>query len=131
MASELILVIDDDAMVRKLVTGMLKQSEYQVLATGDPEEGLSLAREVSPDVVVLDIKMPRLNGFDLCQMIRGHQDTKNIPVIFMTALDDNMSRLCGFVSGGVCYLKKPFQPKELLIAIHTALATGVLEEIGP
>ena len=129
MANELILVVDDDATVRKLVTGILKQSGYRVLDTGDPEEGLSLAREVSPDEAVLDIRMPRLNGLNLCQMIRDHQDTRNTPVLLLTALDDNMSRLRGFVSGGNCYVKKPVRAKNLLTAIHTALATRMLKEL--
>ena len=121
MAGELILVVDDEANVRDIVTYFLEAEGYRVTATGDPDEALVQAREEKPDLALLDIMMPRMDGFDLCQMIRDHAETREIPVIFLSALGDPVSRMRGRVSGAVTHLQKPFRKQAVLEAVRFAL----------
>ena len=121
MAEKRVLVVDDEENVREILAHFLKSAGYELVSTGDPEEALLVARKTIPDVILLDVTMPRMDGFDLCQMLRSHPDTEKIPVVFLTALGDDVSRARGRVSGGTLYLQKPFTKKLVLDAVATAL----------
>ncbi|MHC4608564.1 MAG: response regulator [Planctomycetota bacterium] len=121
MAGERVLVVDDEQYILDVLEHFLEAAGYKVTTTEDPEEALSLAREQAPDAVLLDILMPRMDGFDLCQMLRDHPQTKDVPIVFVTALGDEVSRMRGRVSGGTAYLQKPFTKSEILEAVHAAV----------
>ncbi len=118
-----ILVVDDEPPVRDILAYFLQEAGYDVLATGDPDEALGLARDGRPDLAILDILMPRMDGFDLCQMIRGHPESADLPVIFLTALGDEINRERGRVCGAMLYLEKPFRKEAVLEAVRDALAS--------
>ena len=121
MAGELILVVDDEENIRDIVAHILKSAGYKPVVTGDPEEALSIAREVTPGVILLDVMMPRMDGFDVCQMLRDHADTEKVPIVFLTALGHDVSKERGRVSGGTLYLQKPFTKETVLSAVGEAL----------
>lgn len=123
MKETTILVVDDDPHVRDILGFFLGEEGYAVLATGDPDEALGLARTGKPDLALLDILMPRMDGFDLCQMIRTHAQSADLPVIFLTALGDEVSRERGRVCGAMRYLEKPFRKEDVLEAVRAALAS--------
>ncbi len=123
MTGAAILVVDDEPSVRDIVAYFLKEAGYEVAATGDPDEALALAREGRPDLAILDVLMPRMDGFDLCQMLRGHPESADLPVIFLTALGDDISRERARVCGGTMYLEKPFEKDQVLEAVRAALAS--------
>ena len=123
MRKHTILVVDDEPNIRDILAYFLQSMGYEVVATGDPDEALGFAREGRPDLVLLDVLMPRMDGFDLCQMIRTHARSADLPVIFLTALGDEVSRECARVSGGTRYLQKPFSKEEVLGAVRALLAS--------
>lgn len=106
-----VLVVEDDAAIRDVVATALEHLGYEVTQCGDGLEGLRVARAIHPDLVILDVMLPSLDGFDLCQRLRdGGQRT---PVLFLTARTDAADRIKGFVTGGDDYLTKPFNVDEL------------------
>ena len=121
MSGERILVVDDNEKVRDVLTHILESAGYKPLATGDPNEALLVARKETPDLALLDVMMPSIDGFDLCQMLRDHSETSGIPVVFVTALGDDISRARGQVSGGMIHVQKPFKKEDVLGAVHAAL----------
>ncbi|MFN3929996.1 MAG: response regulator, partial [Thermoflexus sp.] len=100
-----ILLIDDDALLRDLLARALLQSGYEVLAAGTGSEGLSLFDLHNPDVVILDILLPDIEGWEVCRRIRR---VSTVPILFLTALDEIPDRVRGLVLGGDDYIVKPF-----------------------
>ena len=130
MAEELVLVVDDEENVRDILTHFLKSAGYHAITAGDPERVVDLARGVSPDVVLLDVTMPLMDGFQVCRKLQEHPETKKIPVVFLTAKGDDLNRQRGKTSGGVIYLTKPFTRETVVSAVRVALAsrlTGLTE----
>ena len=121
MSGERILVMDDNERVRDILSHILESAGCKPFATGDPNEALLVARKESPDLALLDGMMPSINGFDLCQMLRDHSETSDIPVVFVTALGDDVSRARGQVSGGMIHVYKPFKKEDVLGAVQMAL----------
>lgn len=118
-----ILVVDDLPQNLKLVTEILNQSGYQVRPATSGELALrSLAIEL-PDLILLDINMPDINGYDLCRQIKEDERCRRVPIIFISALDDVKDKVRGFELGGVDYITKPFEPAEVLarVALHLSL----------
>lgn len=114
-----ILVADDESSVLKVVKYYAEKNGYQVDTASDGESALRIFRDVSPDLVVLDIMMPGLNGFEVCEAIR-EIDTR-VPVIFLTAKGDLVDKSMGFKLGADDYVTKPFEPEELIMRIGTCL----------
>ncbi|MFQ5885615.1 MAG: response regulator [Anaerolineae bacterium] len=108
-----VLVIDDDRSVCNVVAEVLLAEDIEVLQAHDGAEGLSLARGERPDLIILDVMMPVMSGYDVCRSLRGSFLTANIPVIMLTALGDPMERVKGMAEGADDYLTKPFHPHEL------------------
>lgn len=116
-----VLAIDDSQEVLDLLAVRLR-SEALVLVTGKSyQEGLALANEVQPDLILLDVDMPEHSGLDLCRRLKEESATRDIPVIFLTGADDVNTKVHGFDLGAVDYVTKPFHPAELRARVRAAL----------
>jgi DNA-binding response OmpR family regulator len=113
-----LLVVDDDAELTALLGEYLAGEGFEVIAAGDGESGVRAALEGSPDLVVLDVMLPRLNGFDALRRIR---ERSAVPVIMLTARGDEVDRIVGLELGADDYLAKPFNPRELAARVRAVL----------
>lgn len=116
-----ILTADDEAHVREMVTLLLTQQGYQVFQAADGEEALAKIRTELPDLVILDVNMPKKNGFEVCKAIRTTMETMFMPVVMLTAQDTVEEKLHGLSSGADDYITKPFNTVEFLARIETVL----------
>jgi signal transduction histidine kinase len=114
-----ILVIDDEEITRVTLSALLEKSNYRVEMAEDGIQGIEMARQLNPDVILLDIMMPRMNGYDVCKRIRLDPEIGEVPIIMITALDDHDAKLNGLVAGADDFLSKPFDSLELEIRLHT------------
>lgn len=117
----LIVVIDDDAGTRLLVSQVLKKEGYQVMAAEDGAKGLALVREFKPDLVVSDVQMPLLDGFEVLDQVRSDTSLASTAVILLTSLQDRSYMRQGMTTGADDYLTKPFAPQELREAVSAQL----------
>src|SRR5687768_1824445 len=118
-----LLVVDDNEDNRYTLTRQLARAGYKhVVAAQGGREALALMRSQRFDLVLLDIVMPDLDGFEVCQELREEEATRDVPVIFLTALDDTLDKVRAFSVGAVDYLTKPFRSEELLARVSTHLA---------
>jgi len=117
-AKETILVVDDEASIRRILETRLSMIGYQVLTASDGEEAIEMFRRSPPDLVVLDVMMPRLDGYGVCQELRKESD---VPIVMLTALGDVADRITGLELGADDYVVKPFSPKELEARIRCVL----------
>jgi two-component system, OmpR family, response regulator RpaB len=113
-----ILIVDDEAMIRRILSTRLTMVGYEVAVACDGAEALEVFAEEKPDLVVLDVMMPKLNGLEVCQELRK---TTGVPIIMLTALGDVADRITGLQMGADDYLPKPFSPKELEERINVIL----------
>tara|TARA_Y100001968_G_C19413226_1_gene747519 strand:+ start:1085 stop:1855 length:771 start_codon:yes stop_codon:yes gene_type:complete len=118
-----ILVVDDEPAVLKVLVTRLNLAGYQVLSAQDGEQALEVFHKESPDLVVLDVMLPKIDGFAVCRRIRAESC---VPIIFLTALEAISERVAGLDLGADDYLSKPFSPKELEARIAT-----ILRRVGP
>ena len=116
-----ILVVDDTPENLRLLSGILSEKGYQVRPVPNGKLALSAAQNIPPDLVLLDIMMPEIDGYEVCQQLKASEVTKNIPVIFISAINDVMDKVKAFDVGGVDYITKPFQVEEVLARIDTHL----------
>jgi DNA-binding response OmpR family regulator len=116
-----ILVADDEEDLRELVTYRLTRSGYDVISAVDGQEALELASERVPDLMVLDVMMPRLDGYELTRKLRAEEALRSIPVILLTARSQETDVDRGFEVGADDYLKKPFNPDELVARVRAVL----------
>ena len=112
------LVIDDEAPIRLLCRVNLEAEGLEVIEAGDGESGLELARSERPDVVLLDVMMPVLDGWQVAERLIEDERTKNIPIIFLTARAELRDRERGLEAGGIAYVTKPFNPLELAVLVE-------------
>jgi len=117
MANKRILVVDDEPDVTELISYKLRREGYDVAVINDPLEIMGKAREFNPDLFVLDIMMPELDGLKICRMVRADNRLKSVPIIFLTARGEVEDRIKGLESGADDYLCKPFDTKELALRI--------------
>jgi len=117
-----VLVIDDEAPIRLLCRVNLEAEGIHVLEAADGRTGLDLAREARPDVVLLDVMMPGLDGWRVAEELLEHDRTRGIPIIFLTARAEFRDRARGLDIGGVDYVTKPFNPLELAPLVRDLLA---------
>ena len=117
-----ILIVDDVPANLAVAVDYLEANQFQVMVAQDGEEGIKRARLVHPDLILLDVMMPGISGFETCRRLKADESTCDIPVIFMTALADTSDKIAGFAAGAVDYIGKPFQIEELLVRIKTHLA---------
>jgi DNA-binding response OmpR family regulator len=112
------LVIDDEAPIRLLCRVNLEAEGLEVIEAGDGESGLELARSERPDVVLLDVMMPVLDGWQVAERLIADERTKDIPIIFLTARAELRDRERGLEAGGIAYVTKPFNPLELAVLVE-------------
>ena len=116
-----ILVIDDDATITKMVETRLKANGYDASSTNDAAVGLELALKHVPDLIILDVMMPIINGYNLCTLLRSEKKSKNIPIILLTSRSDDQDKEIGKSVGANAYMTKPFKMDELLVKISELL----------
>jgi DNA-binding response OmpR family regulator len=121
VAGEKILIIEDDASVRTLLEKSLSARGFGVSIAKDGLEGLTRLDSERPDLIIVDIMMPRLDGMTFVKAIKGHEKTKPIPVIFLTAKSDAKTMIEGINVGARFYITKPFQLDELISKVEKAL----------
>lgn len=127
--AEKILVVDDEVSLQETLTYKLEKEGYQVEVAGDGLTALELARSTNPDLIILDVMLPGMDGFEVCRTLR--QET-NIPVLMLTARDDEIDRVVGLEVGADDYLPKPFSMRELIARVKALLRRVRLirEEVG-
>jgi DNA-binding response OmpR family regulator len=116
-----ILAADDDEDILELVAFRLGRSGYTVVQARDGEEALQLATEHRPDVAVLDVGMPKLDGLEVTRRLRGQEATSKLPIILLTAWVQESDVERGFAAGATDYVRKPFSPMELVARVQAAL----------
>lgn len=122
VGSKTILLVDDDAlMLSVFAEAVAIITGYQVHSAENGEQGLEMAIELHPDCVVIDVKMPALNGYQLVRALRGDPATADIPLIILTAMAQDKDRLIGLASGTDRYVTKPVKPSELVVIIQEVL----------
>jgi two-component system phosphate regulon response regulator PhoB len=126
-----ILVLDDEPDVTELLQYKLEQGGYRVDVLNDPLAFIAHVRDFKPDLIILDIMMPELNGLQLCRIARADPAMKHIPIIFLTAKGEVEDRVAGLETGADDYLAKPFNAKELLLRVANILNRNVAVEAPP
>lgn len=116
-----ILIVDDTPENLTVLTRMLAERGYQVYPAINGQIALNAVRKTLPDLVLLDILMPGMNGYEVCKRLKADERTRDVPVLFISALDETMDKVKAFVVGGVDYITKPFQMEEVLARVRTHL----------
>ncbi|GAW28129.1 response regulator [Carboxydocella sp. ULO1] len=116
-----ILLVDDDPLIVELVQFNLEKWGYQVLVARDGQEALKLARNEKPDLVILDLMLPVIDGLEVCRHLHDDPATRNIPIIMLTARGEETDKVLGLELGADDYMTKPFSPRELLARIKARL----------
>jgi len=113
-----ILVVDDEVHIRALLEQTLEELEddydVEILSAANGEEGLELIREERPDLVFLDVMMPKMNGYDVCRRVKGDPELKDVKIILLTAKGQEVDKKQGLEAGALKYITKPFDPDEIL-----------------
>lgn len=123
-----ILIVDDTRANLRLLARILTEKGYMVRPVPDGKMALSAAQAELPDLILLDIKMPHLSGYEVCERLKADEKTRDIPVIFISALDEVMDKVKAFTIGGVDYITKPFQEEEVLARVRTHLTLRNLQK---
>ena len=118
MSAQTVLIIEDEENILEAVRYNLEREGYRVLAAQDGEEGLNITRQASPDLVLLDIMLPRLDGFELCRILRRESD---VPILMLTAKGEEIDRVVGLELGADDYVTKPFSMRELVVRVRNLL----------
>jgi two-component system OmpR family response regulator len=116
-----ILVVDDDAHIRQVLTFALGKAGMETAEAGDGEAALEQVEREKPDLVVLDINMPRMDGLEVCRRLRAAGD---LPILFLSSRDDEIDRVVGLELGGDDYVVKPFSPREVVARVNAILKRG-------
>ena len=123
-----VLIVDDNTKIMAIAEVHLKKEGLEVLCVEDGKSALESARQEKPDLILLDVDMPDMSGFEVCQILKDDAELVMIPVVFLTAADDNKSRVRGLDLGAVDYVTKPFDSFELRARVRAALRTKQLQD---
>ncbi|OGF24512.1 hypothetical protein A3H66_01135 [Candidatus Falkowbacteria bacterium RIFCSPLOWO2_02_FULL_45_21] len=126
-----ILVVDDEKDLSALVSLHMKMAGFEVLTANNGEKALDLSREEKPDLIILDLMLPKIDGWQVCEQLRQNAATKDIPVIMLTARTQIEDKLKGFEAGADDYVTKPFSPRELVARVKRVLARAEAEPSLP
>lgn len=122
-----ILIVDDEPDIVELVSYNLQIEGYEVFGAGDGMEALNKARKHLPDVILLDLMLPDMDGFSICEILRCQPSTADIPVILLTAMAGELPRLHGFEVGAADYCLKPIRPRDLKVRVKSVLEACALK----
>ncbi len=120
-----ILIADDEKDIRDLIAITLRFAGHDVTVTSDGQEASEIARALQPDLILLDVRMPRMSGHDACRKMKADKSTRHIPVVFLSAKDQEAEIQAGLDAGADDYIVKPFAPDQLADRIQS-----ILEKIG-
>ena len=121
----IILLVDDNAINLQMLHQTLAGQNYKLLSARSGEDALRIAQKAVPDLILLDIMMPGIDGFEVCSRLKKDPTTESIPVIFISALTDTKDKVRGLQLGAVDYVSKPFQPDEVIARVNTHLTIVV------
>lgn len=124
MDKKRILVVDDEKDLLEMVTLRLKAQGYEVITACDGEQGLDKARREKPDLIILDLMLPKIDGYKVCRMLKFDEKYKKIPIIMFTARAQDKDEKLGFEVGADAYLNKPFDPDFFLAKIEELIKQG-------
>ncbi len=127
MTGEKILVVEDEQNILEAIKYSMHTEGFEVYGAEDGEKGLEMAREISPDLVILDVMLPKLDGFEVCRILRRDMD---IPVFMLTAKAEEIDRVVGLEIGADDYITKPFSMRELLARVRNALRRSSRSGLG-
>lgn len=124
MSAQSVLVVEDDADIRELLRFNLEREGFSVLEAEDGPGGLALARHKLPCLILLDVMLPGLDGFEVCRRLSAQAETANIPILMLTARGEEVDRVVGLTLGADDYVVKPFSVRELMLRIRAVLRRG-------
>ncbi|MBU8921988.1 MAG: response regulator [Bacteroidales bacterium] len=119
-----VLVVDDEVNITQILEFSIGSEGYEVLTASNGEEAIDKARREQPDLIILDIMMPRIDGYEACRILKANPITKNIPVVLLTAKGRDIDKRLGYEVGASDYIIKPFSPNKLIERIHELLVTS-------
>lgn len=128
MPKHKVLIIEDDKHISKLVAYNLDKNGFECSVADDGEEGLDILNKRHPDLVILDVMLPKIDGLEVCRLIKQDHKLKNIPVIMLTAKGEEVDRIVGLELGVDDYVVKPFSPRELVLRVKAIMRRGKAEE---
>ncbi|UBF25505.1 response regulator [Kovacikia minuta CCNUW1] len=123
-----ILVVDDTPSNLRLLSDLLTAQGYQVRKIADGRWAIQAAQLSPPDLILLDIVMPGINGYEVCRLLKANERTREVPVIFLSVNDEVLDKVQAFRMGGVDYITKPFEPAEVLVRVETQLKLSQLQK---
>jgi two-component system alkaline phosphatase synthesis response regulator PhoP len=118
-----ILIAEDEHDIRELITFTLQYAGHQVTSATNGEEAYESAVRLLPDLILLDVRMPRMTGYEVCEKIKSNEETQLIPVVFLSAKGQEAEVKTGLMAGAVEYIVKPFAPEQLVERVRTILAS--------
>src|SRR5438128_5217977 len=118
---ERVLIVDDDPDVIRLVTYNLSHAGFQTISTTAGREALEIVQKQPPDLIVLDLMLPDVDGMEVCRTLRQQIPSRRIPILMLTARGEEIDRVVGFELGADDYVSKPFSPRELVLRIKSIL----------
>jgi DNA-binding response OmpR family regulator len=128
MSKPLIVVVEDETDIQDIITYNLKREGYEVLTASRGDQGLSLIQAKNPDLVILDIMLPGIDGLTICQQLRAAAKTKALPIIILSAKEEESDVVIGLGLGADDYMPKPFSPRELLARVKALLRRATAQE---
>ncbi len=129
MGKEKILIVEDEKNIAKLIRYNLEKSDYDCTVARTGEDALSILEKQHFDLIILDIMLPEMDGFEVCRNIKQAPGIKNIPIIMLTAKGEEVDRIVGFELGADDYMAKPFSPRELILRIKAILNRGKAQSL--
>jgi len=119
-----ILIVDDENDILTLLEYNLQKAGFHVISAQDGPEAVNAAKKERPDLIILDIMLPSMEGTEVCKILKGNETTRHIPVIMLTAKGEEVDRIVGFELGADDYIIKPFSPREMVLRVKAVLKRG-------
>jgi two-component system, OmpR family, alkaline phosphatase synthesis response regulator PhoP len=116
-----VLVVDDEVHIVELVRVCLEDTDYEIIEAYDGQEALDKARSENPDLILLDVMLPKMDGYQVCRNLKSSEDTRDIPIVMLTAKGQEVDKVKGFQAGADSYMTKPFSPLRLLTELEEKL----------
>jgi len=123
MAKEKILIVEDDPDIVEMIDYNLKKEGYRTISVLNGEDAIGLAEKENPDLIILDLMLPEMDGFQVCKHLKGEEKTNAIPIVMLTAKSQETDKVLGLELGADDYMTKPFSPRELIARIRAVATT--------